>query len=185
MHVILNLATIGSASDTSNWLPNIISVIIGGLLSIFGAFLAANYTAKKRLHEEISYVVINIGDELDRIVDIFNKMRETGTKKGSINAYFEQLKTNTEAYQFHRQKLYIIHSQPVRKDIVEFYRLLSDFIAESNKVVLQFETPETDQPTRPTNDHHNATKGIIDEGENLKKKAEGLKMELGKYSSKN
>ncbi|MEJ0056267.1 MAG: hypothetical protein WDN75_11775 [Bacteroidota bacterium] len=146
--------------------------LAGAILSIIGGFAALYFRARLDKKQEINYIKIGLTDELREICSIIGKLNETHNTTHTLpNLYLNDLKRNTESFSFHKQKLFLISSSELRREIVAFYKSLDEIISESiNRVGTLGENP-----AGGTHDQ------IIAKFAALKLKAEALDVKLKKY----
>lgn len=114
----------------------LIAAMIGGFLSIFGGSLAVILRVRIDKKQEIEYIKVSLMDELQEIYSIIGNLCETYRTAHSIpNTYLNELKANTESYDNHRKRLFIIPNELLRKEITGFYKRLSTTIENSLNTV--------------------------------------------------
>jgi hypothetical protein len=106
--------------------------LIGGVLAIIGGFFAVIIRLRAEKKQEISYIKISLIDELTELSLIITRLEDTFTSTHIIpNLYLNNLKANTEAFSFHKPRLFIIKEDKLRRSIVSFYKKLGENIQES------------------------------------------------------
>jgi len=113
-----------------------IQTMIGAIASIIGGFFAVIIRSRVEKKQQLDYLKISLADELHDIVSIIEKMSETFTKTDNIhNDYINSLTANAESFNATKQKLFIIEKEDLRRDIIGFYKKLSETNKDSiNKV---------------------------------------------------
>ncbi len=111
-------------------------LLIGAFLSIIGGFFAVVFRARVERKAEIEYIKIGLKDELAEICSILSKMIETYKTTHIVsNVYLNDLSKNTESFDYHKQRLFLIKDDSLRSSVRIFYKNLGETISDSiNKV---------------------------------------------------
>lgn len=114
----------------------LLAAIIGGVLTILGGFIATIVNSRVLKKSEIEYIKIGLIDELHEICSIIGKMKDTYKTTHIVsNSYLNDLQKNTDSFKYHKQRLFLIRKENLRREIVQFYKDLEENISESiNKV---------------------------------------------------
>jgi hypothetical protein len=155
----------------------LLSQIIGAGLAIVGGFFAVIFRLRIERREEVNHIKISIVDELDEVRIIIAKLEETykATNPHFINnTYLNDLAANTESFNFHKQKLFLISNQLLRKEIATFYKKLSESINGSINTVGQLGGNQIGT------DHDK----IVEDFSKLSVSASGLSAKIKKYQYK-
>lgn len=154
-----------------------ISQLMGAALAIVGGFFAVIFRLRLERKQEINHIKISLTDELDEICSIITKMNETysaTTPHIISNQYLNDLSKNTESFNFHRQKFYLINNPDLRKEIVSFYKKLSKNISDSLNTVGTLGESQTG------NDHAQ----IVTNFNNISTEAAGISRKITSYKYK-
>lgn len=128
---------------------NLISALIGGLLALFGVFIAdwlAKRKEKENRREEIQALIQSIKDEVGTLWDIY--MKSVGTSLQELNEgepfdrYFAVTQEYFTIYASNAHKIGMIHDEKLRKSIVETYSLgrsLIDTYRFNNELVKRYD----------------------------------------------
>lgn len=154
---------------------NLLPTLLGGFLSIMGGFGAVVLRARTERKNEINYIKISLTDELNEICSIVEKLEETYKTTHIVsNKYLNELSVNDDSFYHHKERLFLIKNEKLRKEITSFYKLLSETITESkNKVGTLGEAPGG-------NEHD----PIVSKFANIQTRASALLESLKKYKYK-
>ncbi len=151
--------------------------IIGACFAIIGGFFAVVFRLRIERKEEVNHIKISMTDELDEIYSIISKLKETynATSPHFIsNDYLNDLSKNTECFNFHKQKFFLISNQSLRKEITTFYKKLIENISKSINTVGQLGGNQVG------NDHDN----IVNTFSKIASDAEILNKKIKEYKYK-
>lgn len=152
----------------------IMAQLTGAILSIIGGFAAVFIRARLDKRQEINYIKISINDELHDICDIIGRLNETYSKSQLVsNDYLNELSKSTDSYKFHKQRMFILNSESLRRDIYNFYKKLDVIINESRNRVGTLGEKPTD-----SNSSHDS---IINKLTSISTEAYTLSQRLKKY----
>lgn len=156
-------------------LISLLPTLMGGFLSIAGGFGAVVLRSRTEKKNEINYIKISLTDELEAVCSIVDKLNETYSKTHIVsNTYLNDLATNSESFNYHKQRIFLISDEALRRDIVSFYKNLSDIIADSINKVGSLGEAQVDN----THDQ------IVGKFTDIKTKATSLKTVLKSYRFK-
>jgi len=111
-------------SSNPQWIP----LLIGGAIAILGGFTAN--IAKLRLEnsQEIKCIKTNLIDEITEISKTIEKMLETqeASEDKILNKkYFNYILRDTESFDSHKNRLFLISDDDIRNNLRKFYNNLT------------------------------------------------------------
>jgi hypothetical protein len=111
--------------DTDKLLLGAGLAIAGGIIGKFVAVFVDEWRERKFIKRSVADELTELGEEISRFRETYDQTNQLVPK------YLEKIKSNTEAYDACRNKLYLIWSKKRRKLIMTFYRKLKRTIAEN------------------------------------------------------
>lgn len=113
------------------WAFQISLLIMGGILTIFGGFLANLIKLRLENKQEVKCIKISLIDEVTELSKIISRMLETQKTAKNLNKnYLDELLENIEAFNSHKNRLFLISDKKTRDDLRQFYKKL---VAETKK----------------------------------------------------
>lgn len=104
-------------------------ILFGAVLAICGGAANDEIASFRERRRERKAISISISDELTEITQILNKIKTVWEATHTlIPSYIKDLKSCTGTYDALRQRLFLIKSEDIRKDVTTFYRDLKSAV---------------------------------------------------------
>lgn len=110
----------------------IIGAVFGAGFAIVGGGIGKKIEMWLNIRQERDFIKKGLVDELDEIIIVIGKFKETFDQtQQTPKSYIIELKSNIEAYNHHRHRLFILHGDDLRHKIIQFYRKLKDALEDA------------------------------------------------------
>ncbi len=133
---------ISQSCTNSNWLY----LLAGAGLALIGSSLTTVIKMRLEKKQEIQYIKTGLIDEIGEISSIIGNMLKTQeTAKSLPKVYLDDLLTNTESFNLHRKRLFLIGNKKLRKEICDFYKKLEKDVKDAGNAVGTLDETNTQQ----------------------------------------
>ncbi|MBN8697409.1 MAG: hypothetical protein J0L87_12835 [Bacteroidetes bacterium] len=110
----------------------ILGAVLGALFAVVGGGVGKKIEMWLNLRQERSFIKKGLIDELDEIITVIGKLKETFEQTSQTpKSYIIDLKSNIEAYNHHRHRLFVLQGDDLRHKIIQFYRKLKDSLEDA------------------------------------------------------
>ncbi|MFN8277897.1 MAG: MCP four helix bundle domain-containing protein [Chitinophagales bacterium] len=150
-------------------MSDIQKILLGAVMAIAGGILGKVFAAFYDEWRERKFIKRALCDELSEMESIISRFDETYQSSNQlVPSYLTQLKANTDAYNAHRNRLFLLSSEKTRTEIIKLYRDLIRNIDEHEGKLGKLSTIHG--KTTEQNDIIAAFKGIKTRAETTKTK---------------
>lgn len=164
-------------SDFSLDSSSVVLVVLGGVISAIGGFLAQWFKMRLERKQEIECIKISLIDELGELRSIMGNMLDTQETAHSLpKVYLDNLSKNMDSFVHYKKRLFLIKDKEVRKRISDFYKKLESTITSALSVVGTLDESNSSQMTK--------TAKVAADFNNMKSLSEGLESALQGYNLK-
>jgi len=164
-------------NNSLSLLVQVASLLLGGLLAIVGGFFGEFIRVKFKKKEEIDFIKVCLIDELTEMCVLIENITATFKKSSVVYlADLNKLRNSISNYTTHKQRIYLIGDENIRKEIRKFYSTFQEAIADASTQINSLGVKALE--SNPT---HNT---VLQKMESVSTSAANLKKTLGAYKYK-
>lgn len=131
-----------ACQSNSSWLY----LAAGAVLALVGGSITTVIKMRLEKKQEIQYIKTSLVDEIGEIVATICNMLQTHEAAKSLpKVYFDDLLSNTESFDMHKKRLFLIGDKKLRKEIGDFYKKLEKDAKSAISIVGTLDETNTEQ----------------------------------------